>query len=320
MSNLWKSSIEAAYKPLLKDTLQKPVGTKVIDNKNSGELNVAPAVSPDGKYLAFLSEKSLFTIDLFLADARTGRIITKLTSKVSNTPIDEFNFIESAGAWSTDSKKFAFSIFSHGRNRMQVVNVPSGNVIDDISMGKAEQFSNLSWSPDGKEIVFQGLSEGQGDLYLYNFDTKKVKQLTNDKYTDYQPCFSRDGKKIIFSSDRTTYDRSLSQDITFNLAELDLATGKVTDINVFNGANNLDPQYSADGKQVYFLSNRDGFRNMYRYTLSDGKVEQMTDLFTGICGITEFSPAISISNNDDIVYSYYFAQKYFFIQCQSIRI
>lgn len=311
LSNLWKNSIEATYKPLLKDTVQKPVGKRIIDNKNSGELNIAPSISPDGKYLAYLSEKGLFTIDLYLADAKTGAIIKKLTSKVSNTHIDEFNFIESAGAWSPDSRKFAFSIFSHGRNRMLVVNVPNGSVVDDISMEKAEQFSNLSWSPDGKQVVFQGLVDGQSDLYLYNFDTKKVTQLTNDKFTDYQPSFSRDGKKIIFTSDRTTYDQSLSQTITFNLAELDLASGKVTDIKVFNGANNLDPQYSADGKQVYFLSNRDGFRNMYRYTLSDGKVEQMTDLFTGICGITEFSPAISISNNDDIVYSYYNAQKYF---------
>ena len=145
---------------------------------------------------------------------------------------------------------------------------------------------------------------------MYSFDTKKVKQLTNDKYSDYQPSFSRDGKKIIFSSDRSTYDQSLGQDITFNLAELDLATGKVTNIKLFNGANNLNPQYSSDGTQIYFLSNRDGFRNMYRYTPSTGKVEQMTDLFTGICGITEYSPALSISNNNDIVYSYYRAQKY----------
>jgi hypothetical protein len=311
LSKLWKNSIEAAYQPLLKDTIQKPVGKRVIDNKNSGELNVAPAISPDGKYLAFLSEKDLFTVDLYLADAHSGRILRKLTSKISNTHIDEFNFIESAGAWSPDSKRFAFSVFSHGRNRMLIVNIPDGSVSADISMEKAEQFSNLSWSPNGNDVVFQGMSDGQGDLYVYSFDTKKVRQLTNDKYSDYQPSFSRDGKKVIFTSDRTTYDQSLSQDITFNLAELDLATGKITDIKVFNGANNLDPEYSSDGKQIYFLSNRDGFRNMYRYTLSDGKVEQMTDLFTGICGITEFSPAISISNNDDIVYSYYNAQKYF---------
>jgi hypothetical protein len=310
LSSLWKNAIEATYKPYLKDTAQVPVGHRVIDDKNSGKLNVAPSISPDGKYLAFLSEKNLFTVDLFLADAKSGRILRKLTSKVSNTHIDEFNFIESAGTWSPDSKRFAFSVFNKGRNRMLVVDVAHGGIVDDVSMGKAAQFSNLSWSPDGKTIVFQGLANGQGDLYLYNFDTKQVTQLTNDKYSDYQPSFSRDGKKIIFSSDRTTYDKSLSQDITFNLAELDLATGKITDIKLFDGANNLNPQYSSDGTQIYFLSNKDGFRNMYRYTPATGKVEQMTDLFTGVSGITEYSPALSISTNNDIVYSYYRAQKY----------
>jgi Tol biopolymer transport system component len=310
LSKLWKNSIETTYKPYLKDTTQTPVGKRLIDSKNAGQMNVAPAVSPDGKYLAFLSEKGLFTVDLYLADAKTGRVLKKLTSKVSNTHIDEFNFIESAGAWSPDGKKFAFSVFKGGRNRMLVVSIPSGRVLSDVSMQQAEQFSNLSWSPNGKAVVFQGMSEGQGDLYTYNFETKKITQLTNDKYSDYQPSYSRDGKKIIFSSDRTTYDQSLSQEITFNLAELDLATLKVTDIKVFNGANNLNPQYAADGSQVYFLSNKDGFRNLYRYTLATGKTEQMTDLFTGISGITEYSPALSVSNNDDIVYSYYRAQKY----------
>jgi WD40 repeat protein len=310
LSRLWKNSIEQTYKPFLKDTTQTPVGRKLIDAKTGGDLTVAPAVSPDGRYIAFLSSKSLFSIDLYLADAQTGRILKRLTSKISNTHIDEFNFIESAGAWSPDSKKFAFSVFGKGRNRMLVVSVPDGRVLNDVAMGKAEQFSNLSWSPDGKNVVVQGLSEGQSDLYEYNFDTKKVTQLTNDKYSDYQPSYSKDGKKIIYSTDRATYDRTLSQAISFNLAELDLATGKITDIQVFNGANNLNPMYSSDGKQVYFLSNRDGFRNLYSYTLSNGIVQQMTELFTGISGITEFSPALSVSNNNDIVYSYYRAQKY----------
>ncbi|WP_158828383.1 DPP IV N-terminal domain-containing protein [Mucilaginibacter lacusdianchii] len=310
LSNLWKNSIISTYQPFLKDTLQTPVGKRIIDSKNGGEMNVAPAISPDGKYLAFLSEKDLFSIDLFLADAQTGRVIKKLTSKTSNTHIDEFNFIESTGAWSPDSKRFAFSVFSGGRNRMLVVEVPSGRVLSNLSMGKAEQFSNLTWSPDGSQIAFQGLANGHSDLYLYNFSSKKLTQLTDDKYSDYQPSFSRDGKKIVFSSDRTTYDASLSQTISFNLAEIDLATLKVTDIKVFDGANNLNPQYSADNSKIYFLSNRDGFRNLYRYSKANGTVEQMTDLFTGISGITEFSPALSISNNDDVLYSYYRSQKY----------
>ncbi len=310
LSSLWKNAVETTYKPYLKDTVQKPVGTRIIDEHNSGKMNLAPAVSPDGKYVAFLSEKSLFSVDLFLADAKTGRVIRKITGKVSNTHIDEYNFIESAGAWSPDSKKFAFSVFNKGINRMLVVDVASGNIVDDVAMGKAEQFSNLSWSPDGKNIVFQGLAGGQGDLYLYNFDTKQVRQLTNDKYTDYQPAFSRDGKKIIFSTDRKTYDKSLSYAITFSLAELDIASGKITDIDVFSGENNLNPQYSSDGSQIYFLSNHQGFRNMFRYTPATGKVEQMTNLFTGVSGITEYSPALSVSANNDIVYSYYSKQKY----------
>lgn len=309
LSRLWKNSIESTYKPFLKDTTQSPVGRKLIYSDLRQDLT-SPSISPDGKYITYLSQKNLFSIDLYLADAKTGRQIKKLTSSFSNTAIDEFNFIESAGAWSPDGKKFAFSIFSKGRNRMLIVRIPDGKVLDNISMEKAEQFSNLSWSPDGKHIVCQGLSEGYTDLYMYSFDTKKVTQLTNDKYTEYQPTFSRDGKKIAFSTDRTTYDRTLSQEITFNLAELELATGKVTDFNVFNGANNLNPEYSADGSQIYFLSNRDGFRNMYRYTTATGKVEQLTDLFTGICGITEYSPALSVSAQGDVVYSYYRAQKF----------
>ncbi len=55
---------------------------------------VAPAISPDGKCLAYLSEKNLFTVYLFLADAKTGQVLRKLTSKISSTHIDEFNFIE----------------------------------------------------------------------------------------------------------------------------------------------------------------------------------------------------------------------------------
>jgi hypothetical protein len=311
LSRLWKSSIQSMYKPYLKDTTQTPVGRKLVDYKNSGEMNVAPAISPDGKYLTFLSEKNLFSIDLYLADAHTGKILKKLTSKVSNTHIDEFNFIESAGAWSPDSKQFAFSIFGGGRNKLMIVDVASGRLLHEISMGKAEQFSYVTWSPNGKDIVFSGMSEGESDLYDYNLATKELKQLTHDKYSDYQPSFSHDGSKIVFASDRTTYDKSLAQTITFNLAIMDVATGKITDLNnIFNGANNLNPQFSSDDKQIYFLSNRDGFRNLYRYTLADGKLEQMTNLFTGISGITEYAPALSISNNNDIAYSYYRAQKY----------
>jgi len=311
LSSLWKTSIENAYKPFLKDTTQTPVGKRILDDKNAGEMNVSPSISPDGKYVAFLSEKELFSIDLFLADAKTGQIIRKLTSKTRNSHIDEFNFIESAGAWSPDSKRFAFSAFAEGRNKLFVVETETGKTLATESMGEVEEFSNITWSPDGSSVAFSGLKEGQSDLYLFNLNTKKLQQLTKDRYSDYHPSFANNGKQIVFSSDRTTLDDSdKSIDITYNLAIIDLSSLRVRDIPVFNGANNLNPQFSANDENIYFLSNRDGFRNLYRYQIADGSVEQLTDYFTGISGITEFSPALSVSKTDQIVYTYYRAQKY----------
>ncbi|MGX5689670.1 basic secretory protein-like protein [Arcticibacter tournemirensis] len=310
LSNLWRTSIENTYKPLLKDTSQVPVGRKLIDSKNGGDMNVAPAISPDGKYVAFLSEKELFSIDLFLADAVTGKIIRKLTSKTTNTHIDEFSFIESAGAWSPDSKKFAFTIYSEGRNKLLIVDVSNGKVLMTEGLGDVREFSNLAWSPNGEDIALTGLKEGFSDLYLFNTRTKQVTQLTNDKYSDYQPNFSSDGRYLVFTSDRTTFEKAKGVDITYNLAVMDLSTKTVTDIPVFNGANNMNPQFSSSGGQIYFLSNRDGFRNLYRYTLESKQIEQLTDYFTGISGITEYSPALSVSRNDDVLYSYYRYQKY----------
>ncbi|WP_231459688.1 basic secretory protein-like protein [Pedobacter sp. Leaf132] len=313
LSGLWKNAIDEHYKPMLKaDSSQiKITGTKILDNKNAGNMNVAPALSPDGKFVAFMSEKDLFGIDLFLADAKTGKIIRKLTSQISNGHIDDFNFIESAGAWSPDSKQFAFSIFSGGKNRMMIINVSNGSTVLETDMGEVSQFGNLTWSPNGKDIAFSGMVEGQSDIFSYNLDTKKVTPITNDAYSDYAPNYSPDGTKIVFSSDRGAIQ---SNNITavhpINLAVYDIASKTVNNVDVFPGANNLNAQFAPDSKSVYFLSNRDGFRNLYKYSFTDNTVDQLTDYFTGISGITEFSPAISVSQTNDIVYSYYRYQRY----------
>ncbi|WP_307876368.1 tolB protein precursor [Parapedobacter lycopersici] len=312
LSNLWKNSMINAYRSLPIDTSRAPVGRSILNRQNSGgSMNVSPAISPDGKYVAFLSERDLFSIDLFLADAQSGEIIRKLSSRLTNTDIDEFSFLESAGAFSPDSRKFAFSVFSRGRSKLMAVDVNNGRTLFLEAMGDVTEFGNIAWSPDGETLAFSGLKNGVSDLYLYHLGTKKLTQLTNDAYSDFQPSFSWDGQKIVFSTDRVAWQkRSRDVNIPMNLAVFDLATGEISNIDVFPGANNLNPQFSADNSQLYFLSNSDGFRNMFRYTLSDGTTERMTEYFTGISGITEYSPALSLSANNDVVYSYYRRNEY----------
>lgn len=311
MSTLWRNTMETTFKALNKDTTSRPIGHALITQKNAGRMNVAPAISPDGRLVAFMSEKDLFGIDLFLADAQSGNIIRKLGSRTTNSDIDEFSYLESAGDFSPDSRYFGFSMFSGGKNKLMIIDVQTGKTVAVEAMGDIVEFTNINFAPDGERVAFSGLREGQSDIYVYNFKTKELEQLTNDKYSDFQPSFSPDGKTIVFSTDRESLESSSrSVDIPMGLALLDVATKEVTAIEVFPGANNLNPHFSGDGRHIYFLSNGDGYRNMFRYSMETTGVERLTDYFTGISGITEYSPAMSISNDDDIVYSYFRANQY----------
>jgi hypothetical protein len=73
----------------------------------------------------------------------------------------------------------------------------------------------------------------------------------------------------------------------------------------------MNPHFSGDGRSVYFLSDADGFRNLYRYDTGTERVFRLTEYITGISGITPYSPAISVSpKNDLIAYNYYFNNRY----------
>ena len=311
LSTLWQTAINGYYKPLLEGKQAMPVGKKLLSKENSGNINIAPALSPDGKHAIFLSEKNLFSIELFLADARTGKVIRQIGSTIRNGHLDAFNFIESAGTWSPDGREFAFVAFKKGENVLVIKNVDNGKTTEEAELPDVPAFGNPTWSPDGKSIVVAGLVDGQVDLYQYFLETGKVQQLTNDGYSEVQPQFSPDGQQILYSTDEWSWKNGRTHGAwTFNLALLDINTGRRRVLEVFNTANNLNPTFDQNG-DILFLSNRDGFRNMYRLNLRTNQVFQLTDLQTGISGITEFAPAISaVQGTNQVLFTHFFKGNY----------
>lgn len=309
-SAVWKKNMIDYYgrfkPPLRADQL---AGRRLISNSKTGDLNIAPVLSPDGNYVAFLSQKNFFTIDLFLADARTGEILSTLSSTARNGHIDAFSFVESAGTWSPQSDRFAFPVFSDGRNKLNIVS-PGRNDGVVMEIPGVPYFSNPSWSSDGRHIVVSGMANGQSDLYVFDVIDRSVTQLTDDWYSEIQPRWSHDGTHIAFISDRPAEGRSYDQN-ALQLCFMDTEARDIIVLDIFHGAKNFNPVFAPDDRSVYFLSNRDGFRNLYSLDLVSRDLFQLTDYFTGISGITAYSPAFSVSRQSgDVCYTYYADSKY----------
>jgi WD40 repeat protein len=310
LSELWVNALKNHFRPHVRDLDNDPIGKTIVDEENGGELNVSPIISPNGKYMMFLSEKNVLSLDLYLADAQTGEILEKITSTTRDAHIDNISYLESTGTWSPDSKRFAFVGFAKGDNKLIIREAASGTTEDEFFVEGVSSFNNPSWSPDGRYIVVNGQVDGQSDLFLVNLRTKNVRRLTDDRYAELQPKWI-DTETIVFSTDELSMKRGrINGKWTFNIAKMNALSGEKQVYDFFYGADNLNPVPDAQGN-LWFLSNRDGYRNMYVYKPGEEQLYQMTKLPVGISGITQYSSALSVSKKrEKVLYTYYNNSKY----------
>ena len=306
----WAQAIREAYLPLM-DSRTHPdsAGTAILSKEISGgSLNLSPAVSPDGQYIAYLSEKDLFNINLFVADAVTGKTIRKLQATNTNPHFDNIRFINSAGSWSPDGKQFAFVTFVQGDNEISIWDLDSGAIKSRISVDGVSALSNPAWSPDGQSIAFSGIDGGISDLYVYNLQSRQVKQITSDRFADLQPAWSPNGETIAVVTDRgpdgTNFETLEYAETRLSL--INLASGDHKVLRPFTQGKHISPQFSPDGQSLYFVSDQDGFSDIYRYDLRSEDTHRVTRLKTGVSGITALSPAMTVaSQNGRVVFSVY---------------
>lgn len=278
---------------------------KVLGASKKGEdMNISPAISPDGKYLAYISSKNVISLDIFIADASNGKTIRKIESTSFGAHVDAYSFIETSGTWSPDSRKFAIVIQSKGKNKLLVIDIINGEK-REYQPSFVDAFSNPAWSPDGTQVLFSGLKEGISDIYSFNFRTKETINLTQDEYSDIQPIWSADGSKVYFVSDRGGNSQKLEKE-NFRISSLDLISKKTSTLALFDDTDNMNPQISPDGNSLYFISSPDGFKDLYKINLSNNSLIKLTNYYTGISGITMYSPAISVaSRTGEIAYNYF---------------
>jgi len=311
LSNMWENALKNHFTPHLGEMKESRIGKTLLSKDNSGSLNVSPAISPNGRWVVFMSEKDLFSTDIFLADARSGKIEKKLSSLVKDSDLDNFNFLESAGTWSPNSRQFAFIGFKKGKQVLVIKDVESGNTEKTYNIPGLKSITNPTWSPDGREIVVTGSIEGQTDLFAFEYRRNKVRQLTDDKYSEIQANFNTDGSKLVFSYDKRSMTEGRKNGRwSYDLAIMDYASGGIEILDIFKDADNINASYDHEDN-IYFLSDRDGYRNMYKYDVSKDQVYRMTDFLTGLSGISRYSPAITAAKKRDrVLFTHYYGREY----------
>src|SRR5690606_20473350 len=98
-------------------------------------------------------------------------------------------------------------------------------------------------------LAFTGIVGGVSDLFMWDFQEGALTRLTNDKYADFHPTWSPDGRTIAFSTDRgpeTDFERLVYSDM--QLALLDVSTRTVRHLPVFGNVRHSNPQFSPDGR------------------------------------------------------------------------
>ncbi|HLZ46507.1 MAG TPA: BamA/TamA family outer membrane protein [Gemmatimonadales bacterium] len=295
LSSDWRDAVQSTFLPQLGDhyRARRIAQPTLTERRSHGRIFLAPALTPDGKTLAFFGDEGGFFVDLWLADAETGRVQRRLVKSTQNNNYESLRFINSAGAFSPDGQYFAFAAKHKDRDDLVIFDVKGGREARRIRVG-LNGVQTPQWSPDGKQLVFTGFSNGFTDLFVINRDGTELRRLTNDKYADLHPAWSPDGKTIAFVTDRgpgTDFEHLRFGNLRIALYHLD--SGNIELLGNMDVGKNINPAWAPDGRSLAFVSDRTGIANIFLYDLSDGQIYQLTNMFTGVQGITPLSPVLS---------------------------
>ena len=155
----WHVAIRRAYLPMLPELAEAREAARplITEEREGGTLNIGPAVSPDGRYVAFISELDFIDVELHLADARTGEVIRTLQKGAAfDSHFQSLRYISSAGTWAPDSRRFAFSALKAGSDILVLMDAERADVLEEVKQdGLGTHFSLKVRSEDEQENVRQ---------------------------------------------------------------------------------------------------------------------------------------------------------------------
>jgi len=291
----WHEATRRAFAATFETTRQPDAFGRPLISRDSGggEINLSPSLSPDGKRVVFLSERSLFSIDMYVADAATGKVGRKLVETTSDPHFDSLQFLSSAGDWAPDNRRFVFAALRAGQPVLTIVDADNGRRLSEHEFADLGEIYNPAWSPDGRRIAFSALNGGLLDLFVFDLESGALRQLTNDPFADLDPEWSPNGRELVWVTDRFSSSLETLAFGNYRIGAMTIDGRQVRQLAGFPVGRNTNPEYAADGS-LYFVATPDGIPNVYRQS-AGGTPVRVTNVMSGVAGITPLTPSMSVA-------------------------
>jgi len=270
---------------------EPPAGYRLLDSEGRYyyTFETDAVWSPDGKRIAFLSDMRDKTT-LYIADNRGRKTETILPFRLNFTIESVHRGKGGSTAWTPDGHALCF--IGEWANRDYIYRYDLHNKKFRRIDPECEGIRDLN-AVDENRLIYSGIRNGRSDLYICDILTKKVTRITNDEYDDSCPRWNDKLKVVVYSSERNGQN---------DLILINMKADKPgeTQNNITNSpANEINPCWNKAGDRVFFVSDSQGFYDMYMMEVYENRIYRQTYYKGGV-----FQPVLSPEENE-ILFSYY---------------
>ena len=283
----WKTFLARAYDAktaVIKKTLHR--GDVISD---VGFANLFPVFSPDGKSIAYCSNKDN---DYF------GTSAIYIRNLADSTEREIADNVASELSWSKDGRYLVYSRqtrYNHFWNSLYDIYSYDLKEHREVRLTHSLRAQYPTLSANDSMVAYVAANDGTQNLYSAEIDLRGnkingIRQLTHFKNGEqiYAPRWSEDGSKIVFS-----YSIQASRQIgVYNLA--DSSYKFITPA----GQDSRNPIFVDNDSSIVFSSDRSGIFNIYKMNMYTYSTVALTNVLGGA-----FQP--TISKNGNMVYSLY---------------
>jgi len=231
-------------------------------------------LSQDGQSYAFVTnEAGQFRVWLKTKEDKKPKVVFRKYAKTEDNP--DFTFPKLA--WHPNGEIMGFTIEDKGRTKgIKVVKSYYYPVVVKIKkrqpriLVELDKITDWSYLPNGNTLLLSGVKNGQSDIFLFHILSLGLENITNDIYDDLNPRVLKDGKSIIFSSNRPDdlltekkfYDQEAANSYDLFVYNPNKEDKQLLRITHTPNANETNPRITENG-EVLYLSDENGITNRY---------------------------------------------------------